>query len=316
MFRQQAGFFSPNGSATPPPTREKTAGVVSKQKTSEQGMEKKVELDYSAFQTFVIAPTRTDYEKANKSDLEKKFAEEISMCKRDLQFLHYIKAPSVCPAIIFTGYHGSIENTVPFNEFLASIAKIPPEIPISLCFTSHGTPGNKGQFGFGTLDEGHFNYRMDVDYLITLLMENGFEQLKNRCINFQFRCCNSGYACISRYESSNEVKAANIKEQSLIGYFWMRMQQLFPENSFNVEGFRGFYYPEEKAVYLRRIKGGSYKDQVTSADGTIKINAQGEVVIPAKAISVIQNKDLDDFTKENRFSTVVKQPDSLVRLGF
>ncbi len=287
------------------PKANQQAGFFSHPSTAPHGEEKKTELDYSRFQTFVIAPTKavTDYEKADKSDLEKKFADEILMCKRDMQFLNFSKAPAVCPAIIFTGYHGDIADAIPFAKFISSIATIPPEVPISLCFTSHGTPGNMGKFGFGSLGEGDFDYRMNIDYLIQLLIDNGFEQLKDRPIKFQFRCCNSGYSCIDRYEKSPDVKARSVLEQSLIGYFWRQMQTIYPDNNFNVEGFRGFFYPEEKAVHLRKVKGGSSrpKDEVTSADGTITIDNEGQVVIPPKAISVVQNGNLDAFVTENRF---------------
>lgn len=266
-------------------------GIFKNEKKKETKDEKSEH--YSNYTTFVLAPTLPEYPKADISDLNLQFDELKKMAEKDIFYLSspHPKLTIIYPKVIFTGYSGSESDKSKLAECISALAESEMK-EINFVITAHGSPGQKGRFGMGWDDDAHTNYRIDAAEFISLLEKNGIEKLKEKSIHFSFRCCNSAYVPINRFEKSDDVIKKDILEKSCIGEFYRVMQER-GYKQISVTGFRGYYFPGIKAVEL-----GDKRKKYDVKDGTITIQADGTVLIPERNKLVkIQTPKLDEEFK-------------------
>jgi len=246
---------------------------------------------------FIFLPTKSEYEITDEhgialkeNDLEKEIEELTRMGEFDSKYFQKKGYSKVLQT--YTGYPNQDSE---FKDTIESIANLPKEKEILICFSGHGSPGEHGKVGMGHHDRSvsaenkHYLYRISIDELINSLLENGFDKLKDHHIHFQFRCCNSAYVPFEAIEKDkfylkkHKAKIPDkdkdhfdeeILEKSLIGIFFKKMK----DNNFNnisASGVRGFYCPSQNLPQVSSEYPA--KNKFNADECTVVINSEGKV---------------------------------------
>ena len=264
---------------------------------------------------YILLPTKVEYLSRDENGIKldpTNFNVEMDKLQHMGEFdAKYFKKNNYEVTCLYTGY-SHVDKSPTLAGTVQSLADLPKTQAdsILICFTGHGSPGAQGKIGTGSdnLQSQKYNYRVSIDELITLLMESGFNQLKDHHLHFEFHCCNSAYVpfqplvedkfYLKRHKielpEADQVQFENdILEKSLIGIFYKTMK----ENGFNhivVSGLRGYYCPstttsEVSAEFPAKKK---YKAE----DCIIHINSNGKVEANfLKVLRIANIPELDQY---------------------